>query len=103
MKTYDVPMYGSVMYTERVEADTPSEAIDKAYEVVSKINEKEEIYTNFEYETMEGDVQEVDVEEEKKVRKRALYLMAKMDELGGEEFFKTQPSLIHEYEKMEAA
>ena len=60
MTTYDVKMEGRVFHTERVEANSPEEAIKKAYTNIDDVNVKEKIYTHFDFDTEVDDVEEVD-------------------------------------------
>jgi hypothetical protein len=100
-KTYDVSFQGRVDYTARVEANNPSDAMEKARELRDEINLKSEIYVNGWFDDeCEEDVEEIDVVAEEASRKRARYLSAKMDELGREEYFKNQDEIIKEYDAM---
>ena len=74
MKKYEVPMYGYVRHIQEIEANSPEEAIKKAYKIVDEehaklillrisqknhIN-KDKIYTNFDFDTEVCNVEEVD-------------------------------------------
>ncbi len=52
-------MYGLVRHIQEIEANSPEEAIKKAYKVVDDVNVDEKIYTNFDYDTDVDMVEEV--------------------------------------------
>jgi hypothetical protein len=63
MKKYEVPMYGYVRHIQEIEANSPEEAIKKAYKVVDDVNVDEKIYTDFHFDTSVDMVEEIMVEE----------------------------------------
>jgi hypothetical protein len=100
-KTYDVSFQGRVDYTARVEANDPSDAMEKARELRDEINLKSEIYVNGWYDDeCEDEIEEIDLVAEEEDKKLSAYLSEKWDELGKEEFFKNQDELIKEYDEM---
>lgn len=96
MKTYEVQMQGLVNHSHRVEATSKEDAINKAYDEVRKINLKDEIYTNFYFDTSTEEVEEIDLEEEEIMCKMYSYQSKKRKELGDKEYFKIQDKIIKE-------
>ena len=100
-KTYDVPFQGRVDYTVRVEANDPSDALEKARELRDEINLKSGVYVNGWFnDELEDEVEEIDVVAEDADLVKAKYCFAKMEELGNDEYFKNQSEIIKEYDAM---
>jgi hypothetical protein len=98
-KTYDVSFQGRVDYTARVEANDPSDAMEKARELRDQINLKSEIYVNGWFnDECEEDVEEIDVVAEDANKAKWTYLQVKKEELGEEEFRKNWKEIIKEYD-----
>ena len=63
MKTFVVPMEGRVFHAILIKANSPEEAIEKAYTNIDDVNLKEKIYTYFDYDTTVEMVEEATAEE----------------------------------------
>ena len=93
VKTYDVEMTGMCRTTQRVQASSLEDAFRKASHQVAVINDKSDIYVDFNYDWSPEDIEEVDVEQDAKDEAIRGFVTAKYEQLGHDRYCDIQDTV----------